>query len=378
MIYLNNSATSYPKPKEVIDSVNECIQAPPLEEKRTGYIDKNKVSVQEARKRIASFFNIENENKLIFTSGATESINLIISGLDLSGKHVITTNTEHNSVLRPLKNLEKNKEIELTIIECDAQGGIDITRLEAEFREHTALLVINHGSNVTGRIHHVKQLIELCHKYNSLVLLDASQSAGLIKIDVADLNPDFMVFAGHKYLYGLRGVGGCYIKENIVQPLKTGGTGVKSELLYQPQELPLLYEAGTMNIPGIFSLYAGIEFIENIGIENIKKQVDSHIEQLNTSFKKLRNVIVYGHWISEDYLPIISFNIKNKSPEEVGYILEQSFNIIVRSGLHCAPLIHHSLGTYPSGNIRISPSYFNSKEDIDKVIEVIDLISEKL
>lgn len=373
MIYLNNSATSFPKPKEVIESVTSYLNTIPCNPHRSGNKSVSRNSMEVCRENIALLFNIKDTNRIIFTSGATESLNLAIKGLDLNNKHVITTAIEHNSVLRPLKTLERDNIIDLTIIDCNDEGSINPDSIKKAIKDNTAAIFINHCSNVTGSITDLNAIGNIVKNNNILFIVDASQSAGIIPVDVLNNYIDMLVFTGHKSLYGMQGIGGIYIKENIdLKPLKIGGTGIKSDLLYQPEEMPLYYEAGTPNLPGIISLKSGIDFILATTIKEIYKKSLYFFNKVLKELQTLSNIIVYGpKTITERSPSIISFNIKNFSPEEICYILENSFNIIVRSGLHCAPLIHKAIGSYPKGSVRVSWSYFTTEKEIDLFLESI-------
>ncbi len=373
MIYLNNAATTYPKPQEVIDVVHSCLTNFP------GYSLRNTVSniktdcISSSRKKIASFFNITNPNNLIFTSGSTESLNLAINGLNLKKSHVITTAREHNSVLRPLKLLEKKAIIDLTIVDCDTSGCITPSKIISAVQPHTKVAVLNQCSNVTGTYLDIKNISKVLHSLGIIVVVDASQSAGDCIIDVEQDNIDILAFTGHKSLYGIPGIGGIYIKEGLeILPLKTGGTGSYSELLYQPTNRPTYYEAGTQNIPGIVSLEAGISFLEKIGITTIASKKRQIVKYIWQALKMLPNIIIYGN--DEYSSSIFSFNLKDVNPSEVGYILEQSFEIVVRSGLHCAPLIHKAMDSYPNGCVRVSPSFYTTQLEAEAFVQAIQSI----
>ena len=373
MIYLNNAATGYPKPEEVIKTINKYIKSIPVNSLRKGFTEKSNDLPSLCRKKIGALFNIKNEKNIIFTSGSTESLNLAIKGLNLKGKHVITTVTEHNSVIRPLKHLERDGIIDLSFIGCDSRGYVAPGDIKKEIKNSTAALVINHCSNVTGAVQDLNSIKEIL-KEKIIFIVDASQSAGIIPVDVETCGIDMLAFTGHKSLHGLPGIGGLYVRKGIkIKPLKVGGTGVRSDLLYQPEEIPMYYEAGTQNLPGIISLIAGIDFIFQESIKNIKNHTDKITEKILGEFKKIPQITIYNDNINKRS-SVFSFNIKGIEPEDGGYILENSFSIITRSGLHCAPLIHKSLGSYPKGSIRISPSYFTTFDEIDCFIDAIKKI----
>ena len=362
MIYLNNSATSFPKPKSVVARIQEFISQPPIYTSRQG-ADSYSL-IDDCRKNVADFLNIKNFKNIIFTSGATESLNIAIFGLNLENKHVITSVTEHNSVIRPLKQLEKDKNTELTFIDCDKNGFVNPNDFEQAIKNNTKAIVINHCSNVTGSVQDINKIIQIAKQHNIISIIDASQSIGNVEIDLQTIDADIFAFTAHKSLFGMPGTGVLYLKDDIkLKPLKVGGTGVKSNLLYQPDYRPVLYESGTPNYLGIFALNQGIEFINNTGLQ---KMIDHKKELFLLLFNELKSINeleIYSDSIDSKNA-VISFNIKNFVSSEISYILQNSFDIIVRSGLHCAPLIHNYLGGYQNGTIRISLSYFNTENDI--------------
>ncbi len=369
-IYFNNAATSYPKPDTVIKSVNEYMSSMPINSERAG-VDNENDFVNECRKTLARFFAIPDENNIFFTSGSTESINLAIKGLDLKDKHVISTVMEHNSVIRPLKQREKNHNTRLTFIPCNEKGEIDKQSVINAISPDTIALFINHCSNVTGAVNDVKEIFDFTRKKGIINALDISQSAGNVNIDIPKTGADMVAFTGHKSLFALPGIGGLYLKKTLdLEPLKTGGTGIQSNVLYQPQERPLYYEAGTKNYAGIVSLKAGIDFINSRGIENVKKH-KTHL--LNTLFNELydnKELLIHSAPASNN-AGIFSFNIQGMCAEDVCYILEKSYGIILRVGLHCAPLIHSYIKSGENGCLRASFSYFNTIEEIQYFIKAI-------
>lgn len=372
MIYLNNAATSFPKPEEVITAINTYLQSPPFHSGRVGFEMQSEDVITACRQKLAQLFNADTPDNIIFTSGATESLNLAILGLNLIGGHVITTAIEHNSVLRPLKTLERDDGIELTIVNCDEYGFVSPSSIADQVQPNTKAIIVNHCSNVTGTILDLKSISEIAHAADVYFIVDASQSAGVAPIDVRADGIDILAFAGHKSLYGIPGIGGLYLREGLrPNPLKVGGTGVRSDLLYQPEEIPMFYEAGTQNMPGIVALNAGVDFVLRTGIDQIREAKLQYTRRMIKEFGDNPDIILYNRNDLDDASTVLSFNIKGIDPADVGYILENSFNIIVRSGLHCAPLIHKALGSYPKGSIRISPSYFTTHEEIDVFCEAI-------
>ena len=373
MIYLNNAATSFPKPTTVTEAVTKYLKTTPFHSARVGFELQSKDPIRSCRKKLATLFKVENPEDIIFTSGSTESLNLAILGLNLFGGHVITTAIEHNSVLRPLKTLEREGKIALSIVDCDSTGYVPPNSIAENIRDNTKAIVVNHCSNVTGETIDLKTISAIAHSKNICFIVDASQSAGCIPINVTEDDIDMLAFTGHKSLYGMPGIGGLYIKKGIIlNPLKVGGTGIRSELLYQPEDRPIYYEAGTQNLPGIVSLEAGVDFILEEGIDHLRDRKCEITRAMLEEIKKIPDVIIYGR--DEHKSPIFSFNIKGLDPSEVGYVFEESFGIIIRSGLHCAPLIHRALGSYPKGSIRVSPSCFNTFQDAEYFVEAVKKI----
>ncbi len=381
MIYLNNTATSYPKPKEVLDAVKECIDNPPANHARSGLERETEDIIYSTREKLARLFNAEDPNYVLFSSGSTESLNLAIRGLNMDGDHVVATGIEHNSVIRPLKTLENKGKIEATFVDCDARSYVHPEKIREAIRPNTRLVVVNNVSNVTGTILDIAEIAKIAHEKGAYILVDASQSAGMIPIDVTAWDIDMLAFTGHKNLFGLQGTGGLCLKKGIdLDPLKVGGTGVLSEVLVQPPDIPLYYEAGTPNTPGITSLNKGVEFILKTGIENIKEKKTSHVKKMIKELEGYPGITVYYDPEHNSYSNFC-FNIEGFVPEESGYILESSYDIHVRSGLHCAPLLLEPLGVHPWGTVRASPSYFTTEEEtrsfINAAKEIADMGQKK-
>lgn len=375
MIYLNNAATSYPKPPEVIEAVYQHIQEAPFHSSRAGFERQKDDVCYVARENLAKLFNIEEPLNIIFTSGSTEALNLAIYGLELENAHVVTTGIEHNSVIRPLKHLEKDGKIELTFVDCDETTYVEPANIEAAIKSNTKAIVVNHSSNVTGVVLDLKEISKIAHKHNCYFVVDASQSAGNVEINCKDWDIDLLAFTGHKSLYGLPGIGGLYIKPGIeLKPLKVGGTGTKSEVLYQPEGFPIYYEAGTPNMPGIISLKAGTEYIFKKGMENIREYKAKLVKQMIVQLENFPGITIYNKTEKASFTNFC-FNIDGFVPEEVGYMLESSFDMIVRTGLHCAPLLLEPLGVHPWGTVRASPSYFTTIAEAEQFIFAVKEIS---
>ncbi len=376
MIYLNNAATSFPKPECVIRAVSEFTTLPPMDAHRIAFADSGKSVVSSCREKLAQLFSIDNPDNIAFTSGATHSVNMVIQGLDdIMGGHVITTAIEHSSVLRALKLREKNGDLKLTVIDCNECGEINALDIENALTPETKAIIVNHASNVVGTAVDLEKISDIAAREHIILIVDASQTAGCIPIDVKRLGIDILIFTGHKSLFGFGGIGGVYINEELdVKPLIVGGTGVKTQSLYQTEERPLFYESGTQNTIGIASLEAGVSFILSEGIEKMAEKKEALYNKAIKGLASIPEVILYGN--RKYSTPIICFNIKKLKPVEVGYTLGKNFDIAVRSGLLCAPLIHEKLGTSPYGAVRASFSYFTEEEEIDLLVKAVSEMVE--
>ena len=379
MIYFDNAATTYPKPESVYEAVNKCMREYCANPGRSGH----KLSMEagrailEARELLAELFGAKKSENIIFGSNATDGLNTAIKGIVKQGDHIVTTSMEHNSVLRPLKQLESIG-IETTIIRCSESGELNLKELETNIKSNTKAIVTCHASNVTGTIMPIKEIGEIANKHKLLYIIDAAQTAGVYKINVLDINVDVLIFTGHKGLMGPQGVGGFYIKEKVVlRQMKEGGTGSMSESLFQPEILPDKYESGTPNTPGLAGLAAGLKFINEVGMDKIK----GHEEELTNYFlnqlSKIDDIIIYGPRDIKKQAPVVSVNIKGKTSSEVSFMLDNQFDIATRPGLHCAPLAHQTIGTREKGAIRFSFGYFNTMDEIDKAVEALKYIAKE-
>lgn len=371
MIYLDNGATTNKKPfcvkKEVFISTLKKYSANP---NRSGYkISSNLASkILNVRQDLVDYFNCENIENCIFTSGCTESLNLAILSTVQKGGHIITTSYEHNSVLRPLHKLKNDGKIELTIINPNKNGEIDLTKIENAIQTNTYMIACTFTSNVTGFTNKIKELGKLCKKHNILFLVDCAQSAGHEEIDMQKMNIDFIAIAGHKGFYALTGIGALLVSnraKKYLQPIKLGGTGTKSDSPIQPNDFPDGFESGTPNTTGILSLGAGLKFIKK-NQKKINNKIYSLTKYLVEKLKEFDGIRIYPY--NNFNSGVISFNINNYSSNEIGNYLSEKFNICVRTGLHCAPLVHKFYNTLDCGMIRVSLSYFNNKKDINKLI----------
>ena len=378
--YFDNSATSNPKPKAVLEKVQEALISFNGNPGRSGY--KKAVEIDRAiynvRVKTAEFFNIKDPLKIAFTSNASESLNFAVKGAGLSDCHIISSVLEHNSVLRPLHYLRDEKNVSLSFVSPHKDSEDFLKEIKSLINEKTKAVVLNHISNVTGYIADIEAVGKLCREKNLLFIVDASQSAGFLKIDVEKFNIDILCFTGHKSLFGIQGTGGIYVREGIsLNPLLEGGTGSFSKLPRQPKRMPELLECGTLNTPGILSLGAGIDFINSVGLENIKNHEYALTKRFIDKISEIKNITIYGY---KDIFrgAVVSLNIKNISSSDLSAVLDEEFNICTRSGFHCAPLAHKFYDTYETGMVRFSFGYFNSVEEIDYAAEALKEICSEL
>jgi cysteine desulfurase family protein len=371
--YFDHSATSNPKPKIVVDTVLEAITTFNGNPSRSSY--KKNISLDrkilEVREKLASFFNISNPLQIAFTKNSTESLNFAIKGLGFENCHIITSVLEHNSVLRPLNYLKDNKGVEISYITPSKDDKKVIKNITSLIKENTKAIVINHISNVTGYIFDIEEIGKIVREHNLIFIVDASQSAGFYPIDVTQDNVDILCFTGHKSLMGIQGIGGIYVREGLsISPIIEGGTGSFSKLPRQPLKMPEMLEAGTSNTPGILSLGAGIDYINSIGLENIKNHKTNLVDYFIKSLSNIPEIIIYDNFNIERG-PVVALNIKGIPSSELSDILSEEFNICTRGGFHCAPLAHKYLGTYENGAVRFSFGYTNTIKEIDYCISAL-------
>ncbi len=378
MIYLDNAATSWPKPEIVYKTMDEFLRTKGGNPGRGSHSMAlaARQTVDETRMLVARFINASEINRVIFTLNCTDALNLGLKGLLKPGDHVVTSCIGHNSLVRPLRKLERLG-VKVTWVPSSPDSGVLSPRdIEAAITKDTKLVVVTHASNVTGVIQPIEEYGAVTRRRNLIFMVDAAQTAGKYPIDVQASNIDLLAFSGHKGLFGPPGTGALYIGNRVnLDSLREGGTGSYSEEEEQPVILPDRYESGTQNSVGISGLGAGLKYIREEGLEKIRAREQSLTDSLIEGLSKIPGIVLY---ISKDRLkqaPVISFNIKGFTPGDVGTILDQTFDIKVRTGLHCAPMMHKTIGTFPLGTIRLSPGYFNSLEEIEMTIKAIDRIS---
>lgn len=375
-VYFDHAATSYPKPDSVYEAVDHFQRQVGASPGRGTYQKSREADriIFDARAALARLFNIADLSRIVFTANVTESINLALKGYLKRGSHVITTSMEHNAVWRPLKLLEQKGDITLSLLSCPSGRAYNPDQLSKLLNKNTALVVINHASNVTGTIMPVEETGKLCREHNIPLLVDAAQTAGVYPIDAQAMGVDLLAFTGHKGLMGPPGTGGLYIRAGFdLTPLKEGGTGSESLLETQPAHLPDRFEAGTLNAPGIAGLGAGVQFILEQGLEKIRQHEVELTEYALDKLKQLPKLVIYGPQDARSRTAVISFNFTNIAPEEVTYVFDEVYNIMARSGLHCAPQAHRAIETIElNGAVRISFGYFNTQNEIDFFISALD------
>ena len=382
MVYLDNPATSWPKPPQVKEAMNRFMEEVGANPGRSGHslsIEAARI-IYEAREALSILFHVKDSSRIIFTLNATESVNLALKGILKPQDHVITSSMEHNSVMRPLRDLEK-KGIELSIIPCSNEGMLDPQEVERKIRSNTKMVVLNHASNVTGTLLPIKEIGFITRRHDLLFLVDAAQTAGAYPIDLERDGIDLLAFTGHKSLYGPQGTGGLVIGERINEkemiPLKQGGTGSRSEFEEQPDFLPDRFESGTPNGVGIAGLLAGIQFVLEKGVEQIRQNEMTLTQKLIKGLKEIPQVELYGPERQEGRVATLSFNLAHLSPSNGASRLEKEFGILCRPGLHCAPAAHRTIGTFPEGTIRFGLSVFNTDEEINTAIQAVSLIAQE-
>ncbi|MCI8796476.1 MAG: aminotransferase class V-fold PLP-dependent enzyme [Dorea sp.] len=379
MIYLDNAATTMRKPQKVIDAVVQAMSS--MGNAGRGVNDASLSAsriIYDTRERICRMVGGTNPRQVVFTCNSTESLNMALRGLLNPGDHVITTMLEHNSVLRPLYDLE-SKGTKLTIIGCRERGTFDIEDMRKAITSETKMIVCTNGSNLTGNYVDLKPIGELAHENGLLFVVDASQTAGVFPIDVEEMKIDVLCFTGHKGMLGPQGTGGMYVREGVtVRSLKAGGTGVQTYSKTQPAQMPTALEAGTLNGHGIAGLHAALEYLEEYGIDNIRKREQELMWRFYEGVKDIENVTIYGDFTTKNRCAIVTLNIGDYDSSEVSDALLTEYSISTRSGGHCAPLMHEALGTVEQGAVRFSFSHYNTDEEVDAAIQAVqDLAREE-
>jgi cysteine desulfurase family protein len=381
VIYLDNAASSWPKPDATWQAMEHFMRSVGANPGRSGHqlsIEAGRIII-EAREALAELFGIDDPLRIVFTRNATESLNLVIYGMLQPGDHCITTSMEHNSVMRPLRALEK-KGVELTIIPCPLHGELDPRGIEKAIKKNTRLIVTTHASNIVGTLMPISEVGEIAHAHGIPYCIDAAQTAGAVPIDVEAMKIDLLAFTGHKSLYGPQGTGGLYIREGLegkLEPLMRGGTGSRSESQEQPDFMPDKYESGTPNTVGIAGLGAGVRFCLAQGVAHIREKEEGLTSILIEGLGSIPGVIVHGCGDAKRQVAICSFNISDQSPSEITMELDEEFSIMSRPGLHCAPIAHQTIGTSPEGTVRLSAGYFTTEEEVAVAIKAVEKIAAR-
>lgn len=371
LIYLDNAATVFPKPEGVLRKMVDVYHSSGVSPGRGGYDLAVAASdmVEDVREHLCRFFGSDDPERVIFASNASDALNLIIQGMIEPGCHVVSTHLEHNSVLRPLHHFQTQGILTYDLVKCDGQGRIDPADVARAIKPSTKMVIINHASNVIGTIQDAKAIGMVCRDHGVPLILDVAQSAGLVPIHMREWGVSALAFTGHKSLLGPSGIGGLVCTGDIdIRTTRFGGTGVDSESLIHTQSYPHRLEMGTLNLLGIIGLGEGLKYVEQAGIDATRTKEVALAQRLAQGFSAIPAVSVYGpsHW--ENRLAVVTTNVRDMVPEDVGAILDGDYGIAVRTGLHCAPLAHQYLNTFPQGGVRFSIGPFNTRSDIDDAI----------
>lgn len=378
VIYLDNAATTFPKPREVLERMVEVYGRLGVSPGRGSYdlaVEAEQL-VAETRRKLANFFGAPDPDRVIFASNATDALNLAIQGIVKQGDHVVSTCLEHNSVLRPLYHLREQGRITYDLVPFDSQGFVDPQDVARAIKPNTSLAIVTHASNVLGTIQPVQDIASICAERGVPLLIDTAQSAGQAPIDMAGWGVSAIAFTGHKSLLGPTGIGGLICSPDLkIESTRFGGTGVDSKSLVHTPTFPHRLEAGTINMLGIIGLAAGLDYLQKEGIVGIRQREMALIRQLREGLASLSRITLYGSHPGDNHVPVLSCNIQGLNPTDVGSILDGDYDIAVRTGLHCAPLVHNDLGTISTGAIRFSLGYSTTEEEVNLAIEAMAEIS---
>ena len=382
LIYFDNAATSWPKPESVYKFMGEFYRSHGVNPGRSGYDLAMETGslLDRTRKRLTKFFGGDEDasDRLVFGYNVTDALNLIIPGLISSGDHIITTNLEHNSVIRPVNHMVRDHGAEATFVPFDAAGFIDPDDIARAIRPNTRAVIMNHGSNVIGTLQPVAEVGRICRERGVIFVLDTAQTAGVVPINMKAMNIDVVAFTGHKALMGSMGIGGLCIRKHVeVKRVRSGGTGVRSLDPYHLEEYPWRLEYGTPNLVGVASLWAGQDWLDENGMANVYAHEMKLARNLVEGLEQIEGVKLYCCDNLENHLSTILMNIEGMDPGDVGVMLDVDYNIATRTGLHCAPLVHTQLGTVDEhGGVRFSIGAFNTEADVDAAIAAVADISQ--
>lgn len=382
-IYLDNAATTYPKPEKVYSSILNYMKNVGASPGRGGY--ENALTgdrmVYKCRQSLINLFNFNKIENVIFTSNITASLNILIKSIVKDDWHVITSSMDHNSVIRPLVSLEKSNKIELDILNCSEEGLINVEDFKNTIKDNTKLVVLSHASNIVGTIQPLETIGKICKEKGIYFIIDSAQTAGVLPLDFQNLNCNALAFTGHKALLGPQGIGGFIIDDklnNIATNFIEGGTGSLSESTLQPDFLPDKFESGTMNTPGIAGLLAGIEYINEEGLNTIKEREEYLSREFINGLLNIDSIKVYGPLDASLRTATLSINSSKIDNSELGFLLDSEFGIMVRTGLHCAPLAHKTIGSFPQGTLRFSFGAFNDIKDINYALYALNSILSRM
>jgi len=376
MIYFDNAATSWPKPPGVIEAVVQCMTEAGANPGRSGHRMSVAAArlVYQARESVAALLGVDDPLRIAFGLNVTEALNLALRGLLHPGDHVITSAVEHNSVMRPLRALERQG-VEVSVVPCTPEGILNPQDVHDAITDRTSLIVMNHASNVIGTLLPVGEVGRIARDHGVLFLVDAAQTAGAYPIDVRAMHIDLLAFTGHKALGGPMGTGGLWVGERVdageLEPLKRGGTGSLSEHELQPDFLPDLYESGTANAPGIAGLGAAVRWVLEKGVDTIRAHEVMLARRLIDGLLAIPGVTVYGTHDAERQTATVSLNVRGMEPSDVAFHLDEEYGIMCRSGLHCSPATHRTIGTFPRGTARLSMGVLNTPEEVDAVLGAV-------
>lgn len=378
MIYLDNAATTMKKPDCVIAAVAKAMTCMGNSGRgvHEASLDASRI-IYDTRSKLAELFNAEDPRQIVFTANSTESLNIAIKGLLNPGDHVVTTVLEHNSVLRPLYEMQE-KGIDLKIVGCHPDGSLDEDEMRSAIDDQTRAVIVTHASNLTGNVVDIEKIGRMTKAHGSLFIVDASQTAGMRLIDVQAMNIDVLCFTGHKSLLGPQGTGGMYVRTGLkIRPLLSGGSGVQTYRKKHPNQMPTALEAGTLNGHGIAGLGAALDYIREKGIMNIQERSLSLMKRFYEGVRDIPSIRIYGDFSTMDRSPVVALNMGDLDSSEVSDELFMTYGIATRPGAHCAPLMHEALGTVDQGAVRFSFSHLNTEEEIDAAILALREISEE-
>lgn len=378
MIYLDNAATTMKKPDAVVQAVTRalCSLGNPGRGVHDGALDASRI-VYETRCALAELFHADKPERIAFTANSTAALNMAIKGTLSPSDHVITTALEHNSVLRPLYEMEGHG-VEVTILPADSKGRINYADFETHIRKNTRAIICTHASNLTGNMLDVQHIGSIAKAHGLLFIVDASQTAGVFPIDVQKMRADILCFTGHKGLLGPQGTGGLYVREGVdVRPLLSGGSGVQTYSRSHPAQMPTALEAGTLNAHGLAGLHAAVCYLLDAGVDTLRKKETELMRAFYNGVREISGVTVYGDFSVEERCPIVSLNLRDYDSARVSDVLSEEYGIATRPGAHCAPLMHAALGTVDQGAVRFSFSHFNTMDEINIAVSALRELAQE-